>query len=264
MTDHGTSVSVTVLTTRAQAERETRAGVRRLLLLASTPPWKRVLALLDNRQKMALGYSSHGSVPALLEDVLAAVVDAIVAESAADTLGQVRDQTTFDRALAAVRGQLVPRTLAALEAVVPVLVEGRNVEERLDAMTAPAAAPLVADVRAGVQSLLSPGFVTAAGLARLPHLLRYLRAMAVRLEKGVESMAKDGERSARVEQVRSEYRSFLEQLPEHRRHDSDVEEIGWQIRELEVSLFAQRLGTPSPVSEKRIYAAMDRAEDKQD
>ena len=37
--------------------------------------------------------------------------------------------------------------------------------------------------------------------------------------------------------------------------------IGWQLQELRVSLFAQRLGTPQPVSPKRIYAAMDRAED---
>jgi len=36
-----------------------------------------------------------------------------------------------------------------------------------------------------------------------------------------------------------------------------VRDIGRQIEELRVSLWAQQLGTPRPVSEKRIYRAID-------
>ncbi len=52
--------------------------MRRLLLLNTTAPWKRVLATLSNAEKLALGNNPHGSVPALLEDALACAVDAIV------------------------------------------------------------------------------------------------------------------------------------------------------------------------------------------
>ena len=59
---------------------EHRRGVRRLLLLNVTAPWKRVLARLTNAQKLALADNPHGSVPALLQDCLDGAVDAIVAE----------------------------------------------------------------------------------------------------------------------------------------------------------------------------------------
>jgi ATP-dependent helicase HrpA len=64
-----------------------------------------------------------------------------------------------------------------------------------------------------------------------------------------------------VSTVQEEHAKFLAGLPEHRRTDPDVLDVGWQIQELRVSLFAQRLGTPQPVSAKRIYTTMDRAED---
>ena len=65
---------------RDRADAEHRLGVRRLLLLGTTPPGRHVLGRLTNAQKLALGHNPHGSVPALLEDVLAAAVDAIAAE----------------------------------------------------------------------------------------------------------------------------------------------------------------------------------------
>jgi ATP-dependent helicase HrpA len=37
-----------------------------------------------------------------------------------------------------------------------------------------------------------------------------------------------------------------------------VTEVRWMLEELRVSLFAQALGTPMSVSEKRIYAVLDR------
>ena len=80
LVDHGDSVSVEVLPTQSERDHATRLGVRRLLLLNTTAPWKRVLALLSNAQKLALGNNPHGSVPALLDDCLACAVDSIVAE----------------------------------------------------------------------------------------------------------------------------------------------------------------------------------------
>ncbi len=77
LVDTGTAVNLRVLPTRAEAEAEHRLGVRRLLLLGITPPWKQILSRLSNTQKLALGHNPHGSVPALLDDCLAAAVDAI-------------------------------------------------------------------------------------------------------------------------------------------------------------------------------------------
>ena len=61
--------------------------------------------------------------------------------------------------------------------------------------------------------------------------------------------------------MEEELATFLAKLPPHRRLDPDVLDIVWSLQELRVSLFAQRLGTAGAISAKRIYAAMDRAED---
>ena len=61
---------------------------------------------------------------------------------------------------------------------------------------------------------------------------------------------------AAVHRVTGAYRQAVEQLPPARRADSDVQAVRWMIEELRVSLFAQQLGTPYPVSAKRIRKAI--------
>ncbi|OLT14706.1 ATP-dependent RNA helicase HrpA [Serinicoccus sp. CUA-874] len=257
LVDTGDAVDVRVLATRSEADRETRRGVRRLLLLGTTPPWKRLLALLSNSQKLSLGHNPHGSVPALLEDALAAAVDSVVAEQPGAT---VRTPAQFEAALAGVRQQSVPRVLEIVESLVPILDTAREVSLRLQRLDAPAAADLATDLRRQLDALVRPGFVTDVGYARLPRMVVWLRAMAERLDKGVQDLPRDKQRMEDVGVVESELASFLDALPPHRREDPDVREVVWSLQELRVSLFAQRLGTPAPVSPKRIYAAMDRAE----
>jgi ATP-dependent helicase HrpA len=113
-------------------------------------------------------------------------------------------------------------------------------------------------MRSQYAGLIFPGFVTAAGAGRLPDVPRYLRGIGRRLEK--LDPDRDAARMATVTQLAREYADFVAALPPARRGDDDVTAIRWQLEELRISLFAQTLGTASPVSEKRILAAMDAAE----
>ena len=258
LVDTGEAVDVRVLATRSEADRETRRGIRRLLLLNTQPPWKRLLALLTNAQKLSLGHNPHGSVPALLEDALAAAVDSVVADQPGAT---VRTPQQFEAALVAVRQQSVPRVLEIVEALVPILDTAREVSLRLQRLTTPAAADMALDLRRQLDALVRPGFVAEVGRDRLPRMVVWLRAMAERLDKGVQDLPRDRRRMEEVHVVEEELARFLDGLPPHRRHDPDVLDVVWSLQELRVSLFAQRLGTAGPVSAKRIYAAMDAAED---
>jgi ATP-dependent helicase HrpA len=60
-----------------------------------------------------------------------------------------------------------------------------------------------------------------------------------------------------VHAVQRAFDDLVTALPPSRADAADVRAVGWQLEELRVSLWAQQLGTPRPVSEQRIYRAID-------
>ena len=256
--DHGDSVAVEVLASAQERDAATRLGVRRLLLLNTTAPWKRVLALLTNAQRLALGHNPHGSVPVLLQDCLAAAVDSIVAERPG---GQVLGPQDFEEALRTVRSQVVARVMDVIDLVEPVMVRSRQAELTLAAMTSPVMAAAKADMQDQLRSLMYAGFVADTGVGRLRHVERYLRGIVVRCDRAPSQVSRDAALMDTVTRVQAEYDALVAALPPARRTGADVQVLRWMIQELRVSLFAQTLGTAHPVSEKRIYKAMDQLED---
>ncbi|MEP6649382.1 MAG: ATP-dependent RNA helicase HrpA [Lapillicoccus sp.] len=248
------TVSLRVLPTRAEAVAEHRLGVRRLLLLNVAPPWKQVLVRLTNAQKLALTHNPYGSVPALLEDCLAAAVDAIAQER---IHGEVRTANAYREALDAVRMHVTARVVQVVGLVEPVLAKHLEATRRLDSMTAPTLTGLVADVRAQLRELIRSRFVADAGFTRLPDLDRYLRAVLHRLDRAPADLARDARAADQVLLAEDAYAGLLESLRPARRASDDVVAIGWMLEELRVSLFAQSLGTAYPVSVKRILRAID-------
>jgi ATP-dependent helicase HrpA len=158
-----------------------------------------------------------------------------------------------------VRTHAATRVLVVVEAVEPVLALAAQVRATLATLERGAAsartAATRADVRAQLDSLVRPGFVAGTGVARLRDVQRYLRAAQHRLERAATN-AREGVLQAQIDGVEAAYADLLESLPLVRRGAADVVDIGWQIEELRVSLFAQALGTPRPVSEKRVRAAI--------
>ncbi|NNG39614.1 ATP-dependent RNA helicase HrpA [Flexivirga sp. ID2601S] len=259
LVDQGDTVALQVVPTESERDHVTRSGIRRLILLNVDVPWKRIQGLFTNAQRLALGNNPHGSMPALMDDVLAAAVDDIVARDLPG--GTVRNQDQFDEALRVVRQQLAPRVVQAVELVAPALDDARRVRLALDGLTQPSVAQLKRELELQYAALIGPGFVARTGLARLRDLDRYLRAMLERIDKAPSDLGRDRQRAEEVSAVEAERQKVLAGLPASRHTDADVVDLRWQIEELRVSLFAQRLGTPRPVSPKRIFKAMDLVED---
>ncbi|PKW25692.1 ATP-dependent RNA helicase HrpA [Phycicoccus duodecadis] len=260
LVDEGATVALRVLPDPGSAAAAHRLGVRRLLLLGTTAPWKRVLGRLSNAQKLALADNPHGSVPALLQDCLDAAVDDLAAEH---VTGAVRTQEAFDAALAAVRSHAATRVLTVVEAVEPVLALAAQVRRTLATLEAGAAAASTAatraDVAAQLEGLVRPGFVAATGLRRLRDLERYLRAAQHRLERAATN-PREPVLQEQVDAVESAYADLLDALPPSRRRAPEVADLAWMVEELRVGLFAQALGTAHPVSEKRVRRAIDAVE----
>jgi ATP-dependent helicase HrpA len=255
LVDEGATVGVRVLDSRRAADLATWQGTRRLLLLAVPSPLVPVVKRLDNPTKLALGHNPHGSVPALLDDCVAAALDDIMAAGG----GPPRDAEGFARLRDTVRAELQDTVFEVVRAVADLLTSARNVENRVSAGTTPVLLPAMVDIRAQLSGLVFPGFVTITGRARLVDVARYLRGIERRLDALVSRPDRDRSLMNQVHEVVQDNERWRGSLPPARHDDPVVADVRWMIEELRVSLFAQTVGTPAPVSDKRIRRAMAEA-----
>lgn len=174
----------------------------------------------------------------------------------AEAGGPAWDAEGFAHLLAAARSALPAATAAVVGAVARALAEAHEAEARLARAASPALAPALTDMRAQLSALVYPGFVAETGARRLPDLTRYLRAITRRLDKAQLDPGRDAARMTVVHRVTDAYQGAMRELAASGRR-RDGRAVRWMIEELRVSLFAQALGTPAPVSETRIQTALD-------
>jgi ATP-dependent helicase HrpA len=220
------------------------AGTRRLLLLTCPSPARFVIGRLDNAARLVV-------TSEVLDDCIAAAVDALTAEAG----GPAWDEAAFTRLRGFVAGSLAERTLAIVDQVVRILDAAREVEQRLEPLTAVPLQPARADVREQLRRLVYPGFVTATGAARLSDVERYLRAALRRLERLPNAVAVDRDRMNAVHELERLYRERLQATS----RPETLREVPWLLEELRVSHFAQALGVRGGASSKRIRRVLDEA-----
>jgi ATP-dependent helicase HrpA len=156
------------------------------------------------------------------------------------------------------KAELPDLTADTVRRVEDVLTQAREVAVAIGAAPGrrvPDAA--IADLRRQMGGLLHRGFVAAAGRRRLPDVVRYLKGMAHRLEKLPANAVRDELWMGQVAAVAAEYEQLRARVPGTGAPDDPVTRIRWMVEELRVGLFAQVVGTPRPVSEQRVYKAID-------
>ena len=249
--DEGSSVGVTVAESPDRQRSTHVRGLRRLVLLQTPDPTKWVISHLGNTDKLSLGTSPYASVPALLADArLASVGELIRRADGQDT----RDEATFRRLCDTVRVDnadqmrsivgVVARTLALRQQVLRSVPRAATVSR--------AAAE---DVSEQVGNLVFAGFVAATPYEHLVDLPRYLSAAEQRLAGLQGSPTRDQRAAEVIGRCEDAYAAACDLAPSGPLPE-DLDEIGWLLEELRVSLFAQNLRTKVSVSEKRVMTAI--------
>jgi ATP-dependent helicase HrpA len=116
---------------------------------------------------------------------------------------------------------------------------------------------LAAEAKAQRDALVYPGFVAATPWSRLAHLPRYLDALARRIERAPANPERDARHAAQVAAWWTRYRERADAERREGGISPELEAFRWLIEELRVSLFAQELRTPVPVSQKRVAKAWE-------
>jgi ATP-dependent helicase HrpA len=216
--------------------------LRRELREMLASPVKAVERGLSQRARLLLKSNPDGSLDALINDCADATVEAML-------------RGGLDAE--AIRMDLIPETEKTLGLVEKAMSAAHDARRLLSDRPSDALKPAMADVRAQLARLLPAGFVTSTTVDRLRDLVRYLTAAARRLEVLARDAEGDRGRMQRVAAVQKAYDDLLQSLPDSRTSREDVRDIAWFIEEFRVSLWAQNLGTARPVSEQRIYRAID-------
>ena len=118
--------------------------------------------------------------------------------------------------------------------------------------------PLTHLLRLRLQTLLAAGFATRTPWVQWPRLPIYLKAMTLRLEKYSGNPARDAAREADIQELEQMWQEKTDSLVKQGQPVSDdLAAFKWMIEELRVSLFAQELKTPHPVSVKRLLKELN-------
>lgn len=254
LVDEGDSVAIKLFDNQPEQQQAMWQGVRRLLLLNIPSPVKYLHEKLPNKAKLGLYFNPYGKVLDLIDDCIACGVDKIMADAG----GPVWREEEFARLHDKVRAELNETVVGIAKQVEQILTQVFNINKRLKGRVDMSMALGLADIKAQIGGLVYRGFVTGNGFHRLSDILRYLQAIEKRLEKMFIDPHRDRALMLKVEHVQQSWRQWLNKFAPQRRHDEDIQAIRWMIEELRVSYFAQQLGTPYPISDKRILQAMEK------
>ncbi|MFA0894273.1 ATP-dependent RNA helicase HrpA [Vibrio cholerae] len=253
LVDKKDSVEIKLFETEQEQLSAMRAGQRRLILLNVPSPIKYLHANLPNKSKLGLYFNPYGKVLDLIDDCIACGVDKLIEERG----GMVWEPQAFEALKEHVRAELGDTVVEIAKQVETILTTAYNINKRLKGKVDFTMAFALSDVKAQIEGLIFSGFATECGWKRLPDILRYMRAIERRMEKLPIDPNKDRLHMLKIESVANKYKELLNKSPKGMAIPDNVREIRWMLEELRVSYFAQQLGTPYPVSDKRIINAIE-------
>jgi ATP-dependent helicase HrpA len=250
--DRGEDVELQVFDDPDEARREHLRGLRRLFALALREPLRFYEKSIPDFTRLSLLFVPLGSADDLRAQLIEAVLDRScmmlpLPQDAAQFQARVQQARTRVNLV----GQELARTVGAI------LGEYAAVQKKLAGARAHEQA--VSDIEQQLQSLLPRRFVADTLSERMGHLVRYLKAIAIRLDRLRADPVRDARLLAQIAPLQQGYRRSL--AARKGQADARLAEFGWALEELRVSLFAQELRTPMPVSVKRLeksWAALTR------
>lgn len=244
LVDRGTHCDVEVFDSPDEAARIHRAGLRRLFALQLKEPIKYLEKNLPGLREMAMQYMSLGTQDELRDQLIATALDRACLQEPLPA-----DDASFHarRDEGRSRLNLLAQEIARL--VGQILAEYAGLAKKLaQAKPFPAAH---ADMQGQLAALVGKRFVVDTPYAQLAHFPRYLKGIALRIDKLKADPARDARQAAELQPLAQHYQRSVAQRGGVA--DARLAEFRWLLEELRISLFAQELRTPMPVSVKRLY-----------
>ncbi|KHA76172.1 ATP-dependent helicase [Janthinobacterium lividum] len=243
LVDKGTHCDLEVFDDPTVAARTHKVGLRRLFALQMKEQIKYVEKSIPGLQQMGMQFMALGSQEELREQIINKALDIACLQ---DPLPL--DAASFAKRQAEGKSRLVLLVNEIARLLSQVLTEFHGLPKRLQNIPAAAAA----DIQSQLQGLVHKRFLTENEYTQLAHFPRYLKAINVRLEKLRADPARDTKLMAEWQSAAAPYLRQAKDRQAGKNTDPKLVDFRWMLEELRVSLFAQELRTPMPVSAKRL------------
>jgi ATP-dependent helicase HrpA len=244
--DQGKRVSIRVFDTPEQAALQHHAGLRRLFMLQHSKKLKELSRQLPHEQKLCLLYASIGTCHQLKEDLMQTVFDRLFMREPLP-----KNRQTFMNRCDEYSDQLGAALKELCDRLLPILEKHHEIRQQLRGSLPLNRIEAAGDIAGQLEQMIYRGFVLDTPAEVLQQMPRYLKAIERRLERLDQQPDADRAQRIQIEPLWSRYLEWIERYPEKKGLE-EVTSFRWQLEELRVSLFAQSLGTPAPVSIKRL------------
>lgn len=246
----GNKVNVELLDDPHQAALKHNQGVTELIIKSLPSPIKFLQQKLPNKSKLVMYFNPFGKVDELINDCIRAVIMKHIGEHTPRTAEQ------FETVKETLRGDLNELVLAVALKVEKILSIGHKVSKQIKGKVSLDMLQAQAYIGAHLDSLVFKGFISEAGIDKLDDLLRYMKALEKRLEKIKSDANKDRINQIELDKLYELYDKLMDKIAKDQPVPEEVRNVYWMLEELKVSMFAQTLGTPYPISAKRIKQAI--------
>jgi ATP-dependent helicase HrpA len=252
LVDEGDSetVALRVFADRQEARDRHERGVRKLARLALTDKSKQARKQLPVSPKLGLLYAALESSERLRADIVEAALDAVLGEG----LNGIRDKRVFETRVVEAGKRLFVETMERLRLAESILATYAEIKPKLEPKLIGWAQGNLDDIAAHLGSLVHPGFLRETPAELLAEFPRYLKALALRVERALVDPAKDQSRML-------DLKPYVEALDAFGGKQG-AKQAAWRefrrdLEELRVQTFAQELGTRRSVSIKRLARQLE-------
>jgi ATP-dependent helicase HrpA len=243
LVDKGTHCDLEVFDDPNVAARTHRIGLRRLFMLQMRDQIKFVEKSIPNLQQMGMQFMSMGTQEELRDQIIAKAIDIACLQDPLPV-----DEASFIKRKDEGKSRIVLLVNEIARLVSQVLTEYHGLPKRLQGINQQVAQ----DMQQQLQGMVHKRFLIENEFSQLSHFPRYLKAMNVRLEKLRADATRDAKAMAEWNQAAAPYQRLMRDKSAGKNTDPKLVEYRWMLEELRVSLFAQELRTPMPVSVKRL------------
>jgi ATP-dependent helicase HrpA len=253
LVDAGTSANIRIMDDKEESLRSHRTGLVRLLILELSEQARVIQRGLKPSANAGFQYSmlSNPPEPNAMDSLKAEIMAAAVAETfLADALP--REQADFHKRRDTKKSNLAANAQRVLALMDESFLLLANIRKSLDDRFLKTWEHVEPDIRSQLDLLFWKGFIAATPFAQLQHYPRYLKAVELRITKMKQgAMERDIERLKELKPLWQNLLNMKNKL------SPAAQQYRWMVEELRVSLFAQELRTPMPVSVKRVAKAWE-------